>query len=269
MMKKRMSIKKKIILVCVLVIALSFASVFARYVLDKYNDFFSKSKEFYFSSDKLSTNMPTYKIEDWESGINMYTINVNMSSWANELLHTPYNINYSISLSNVSDEILCSLSKTSGTIDSSIGTDDFTITVRPNTPLNVGDVVSFQVTATSTDPYQKTLGAKFYLTISSQKVSYQITDSANSPYLELEISNTLSVNAQVSLSFDPNTVLLDMTNDTYLNATNATNTVIGTYNYVNGFTFNLKSMTSTKIRFYKVDSSKNYTNTSIIGISSQ
>jgi len=265
MIKKHMSIKKKIILVCVLVIALSFVSVFAKYVLDKYNAFYSKSKEFYFSSDKLAENTPTYKIENW-LGTNSYTINISLSSWENELLHTPYDINYSISLSNVSDEILCNLSKTSGTISSSVGKDNINITVTPNTPLSVGDVVSFQVTATVTEPYTKTIGAKFYLTVGSEKVSYEVIDSANSPYLELNVSNTLSQSVDVVLSFNPSTVLLDMTNDNYLSATNITNTTIGAYNYVNGFKFSLNSMTSTKVRFYKVDTSKDYTNTSVITV---
>ena len=268
MMKKRMSIKRKIILICVLVVVLSFASVLAKYVLDKYNDFYTKSKEFYFSSDKLSENNPTYKIENW-LGTDNYIININMSSWQNDLLHTPYNIDYSISCTNVSDEVICQLTKTSGTINSSTGTDSFNVMITPNTPLNAGDVVSFQVNASVTEPYKKTISAKFYITIGAEEVSYQIIDSESNPYLELEITNTLSKNVNVVLGFNPNIVLLDMTDENYLSGTNISTTTIGSYNYVNGFTFNLKSMTSTKVRFYKVDSSQDYTNTSIINVTTQ
>lgn len=282
--------KKKIIVICVLVSVIFFTSVFARYMLNKYNDFYSRTKEFYFNSDKLGENSPIYQIENWP-GLDEYTITINMNSNKNNLLSTSYDIGYDISYT-CSDNVICNLSKASGVIYSSTNKDYFTLRIVPNTALKTGDKVTVQIAARAKSPYQKTLNAKFNLMVGQEKISYEIIDSPGNPYLELSISNTLSYftvngafdsynvgdkitrdiykglseenkqkcsSAVIKLSFDPNDILLDMTNNNYLNATNVTNTTKDSYNFINGITFKVDAITSTKIRFYKIDATKNYT----------
>ena len=63
----------------------------------------------------------------------------------------------------------------------------------------------------------------------------------------------------MNLSFDPNKTLLDITNSNYLNATSTTTTRINNYDYINGLTFKIDALSSTVVRFYKKDVTKNYT----------
>jgi len=289
--KYRKIVKKRIIILFILSICVvSLIAIYARYVLDTNNNFYSKSKEFYFNSDKLDENGPVYQIENW-SGVDDYTITINMNSNDNNLISTSYDISYDISYI-CSDNIICSLSKTTGVIYSSTNTDYFTLRITPNKTLSTGDRVYVQITAKAKSPYEKTLRGTFNLIVGQEKITYEIVDLANQQYLEVNITNTLSYyivsqsfdsynvndkitretylsltedkkqkcySAMVTLSFDPNVVLLDMTNNNYLNAENVTHTTKNSYNYINSITFKVDAITSTKVRFYKIDQTKNYT----------
>ena len=75
----------------------------------------------------------------------------------------------------------------------------------------------------------------------------------------------------VRLDFDPNIVRIDITDETYTNATNITTTTIDDKTYINGLTIDLDVETSDDLRFYKVDASQDYTypntnNNSIINV---
>ena len=61
------------------------------------------------------------------------------------------------------------------------------------------------------------------------------------------------------LKFNPNVVLLDMTNTNYLNSTSSTTTQINNSNYINSITFKVEPISSAVIRFYKQDVTKDYT----------
>ena len=61
--RKSKSIYKKQQIIIILVLALCFitlVSAFGRYVLNGINNFFVRTKEFYFYSDKLKENSPIY-----------------------------------------------------------------------------------------------------------------------------------------------------------------------------------------------------------------
>ena len=78
----------------------------------------------------------------------------------------------------------------------------------------------------------------------------------------------------VTLEFNPNEVLLDMTNTNYLNAIEVLTTQIGNSNYINSITFKVAPISSTVVRFYKINVSKDYTypivnTTSIIELTSR
>jgi len=268
------------------------------------NNFFSKSSEFYFYSDKLAENNPTYQIDNW-SGVDDYTIVINMSSKENNLLANSYDIAYDITY-NSSDNVICQLSKTEGIIYSNTNSDYFVLTITPNARLSTGDKVNVQIETKANSAYKKTLSANFILTVGKENLSYEIVDSKNSQYLEVNITNTLSYytikeqfsnytvgdkinintylnlseeekqkcySAIVTLQFNPKDVVLDMTNSNYLFATSVNQTNVNSYNYINSITFNIEALSSTKVRFYKIDETKDYTypivnNESIIKVTS-
>lgn len=305
---KTKSIYKKQQIIIILVLALCFitlVSAFGRYVLNGINNFFVRTKEFYFYSDKLKENSPIYQIDNW-TGIDPYTITVNMNSMENNLKKATYDISYDITYECTSNAT-CQLSKTSGIIPATSNSDYFNLVITPNTGLTTGDKVTVVITATSSSRYTKTLSARFTLVVGQESLSYEIVDSESNQYLDLNITNTLSYykvetafdsynvgdridvdtyltlsdankakcySALITLSFDPNEVLLDMTNTNYLNAISTTTTNIDGSNYINGMTFKVEPISSAVVRFYKIDVSKDYTypiinSTSIIGVTAR
>ena len=164
--------------------------------------------------------------------------------------------------------------------------------IIPNTQFDIGDVVDIKIKASTTSPYIKEISAEFQLIIGKEKVSYEIVDSPKMPYLDLDITNTLSYytvsqsfgsfevgnrisrdtyfglsdmdkqkcySALITLQFDPKFILLDMTNENYINSTQVTKTSKDSYDYINGITFRIDANTGTRVRFYKTDITKDYT----------
>lgn len=121
--KKSTKMKKNkiIFLMIMLVIFIFITTVFGRYITSSIHDFFLRSKEFYFYSDKLKEEGANYQVENW-SGVDSYEIVINMNSRSNNLNVTSYDIDYDISY-EYSDNIKCDISKTSGTIYASTNSD--------------------------------------------------------------------------------------------------------------------------------------------------
>lgn len=288
-LKKTKKNKRILIFLIIFVLFIFIITVFGKYATSSIHDFFLRSKEFYFYSDKLKEEGANYQIENW-SGVDTYEIVVNMNSRRNNLKVTSYDIDYDISYT-YSDNIICDISKTSGTISASDNTDFFNVTITPNARLDTGDTVWVEIKATSRGPYKKTITARFTLVVGKENLSYEIEDSANSQYLELKITNTLSYytvaesfdsyrvgdrltiddylalsdankekcySARVNVNFDPRDVLIDVTDGTYKASTNSGTTRINNYTYINKFSLKIDAIESVKIRFYKTDVSQNY-----------
>ena len=304
--KTRSKYKKKqlIIIIVILIALISLVVVFGRYITNSTNNYFLRSKEFYFESDKLSESGTLLQVDNW-SGVDDYTITINMNSRKNNIEAATYDISYDINYS-CSDNAICNLSKTEGIIYASSNTDYFNLTITPNTQLRTGDRVVVDIEVNSTSEYKKTLKGQFILVVGQENISYQITDEARSPYLELSITNTLSYytvresfenykvgdridgdtylalsdanknkcySGEVRIEFDPKEVLLDMTSESYNTAKNVGTTVVNGQTYINSFTINIDAISSVDIRFYKVDVTKDYTypnnnNDSIIKVTS-
>ncbi|MBQ6494790.1 MAG: hypothetical protein IJI49_02180 [Bacilli bacterium] len=299
--------KNRIFLVCLLLILFLIGSSFGRYVYQGLRNFYLQTKRFYFNSDKLTESGAIFRIENW-SGVGSYSVTFNMNSFDNNMLVSDDNIDYTIEYS-CSEEITCNLvdSNTTRQIPSSTNTDTFTIimSVPTNTVFNRGDSVTLNVKTTSTSPYAKELTGRFTLVVGHYGLSHEIEDSANSPYLNVRITNTLdyyTVNQNITghnagtqisiedylalsntdkekcsssiitLTYNPQVVLLDMTSEAYQEAVNITTQVINGYNYVNSISFKIDALSSKMIKFYKIDTTQNYTypivnNSSIIGVS--
>lgn len=283
---------------------ISLVVVFGRYITDNINNYFLRSGEFYFESDKLSKEGTTLQVDNW-SGVDDYTITINMNSRKNNIEKATYDISYDINYSST-DNVICNLSKEEGIIYASTNTDYFNLTITPNTQLRTGDKVVVDIEVNSTSQYQKTLKGQFILVVGQENISYQITDEVKSPYLELSITNTLSYytvresfgsykegdridtdtylalseedknkcySGEIKIEFNPQEVLLDMTSEVYNKAKDIKTTLINGKNYINGFTINIDAISSVDIRFYKVDVTKDYTypnanNESIIKVTS-
>ena len=286
--------RNRILLVCLLLILFLIGSSFGRYVYQGLRNFYLQTKRFYFNSDKLTENGAIYRVENW-SGVGSYSITFNMNSFANNKLVSDDNINYDIEFS-CSEEVTCEVvdNKTSSQIPSTTNTDSFIIII--NVPTNVvferGDTVTLNVKATSTSPYTKELTGTFTLVVGHYGLSYEIEDSANSPYLNIRITNTLdyytvndsipghNAGTQISmedylnlspenqakcsssiitLRYNPNTILLDMTSDAYQEAVDTDTQVINNYDYVNKISFKIDALSSKTVKFYKLDTTNNYT----------
>lgn len=298
MPKKRYQFKIKnnlkktqiLLIMAILICIISFIVIFGRYLTNNVNDFFVRSKEFYFYSDKLEEDTAVFQVDNW-SGVDDYVITVNMNSRKNNLKAASYDIEYTISYT-CSDNAICQLSKTEGIIYSNNNSDYFNLTITPNRQLETGDKVVVEIEAKSTAKYQKTLKGKFTLVVGKEKLSYQITDKPQNPYMELSLTNTLSYyivneafgnysvndkididtylalteenkakcsSAIVTISFNPEQVLLDITNESYSKAKNIETTTVNGKTYINKFTILIDAISSTDLRFYKVDVSKDYT----------
>ena len=300
--------KQKLFLLYVLIFILILGSfTFARYAYQGLKAYFFQTKKFYFNCDKLTEAGSSIEMTNW-SGVGQYSITFNMNSYANNLLFSDDNINYDI-VYRCSDNVTCSVEndKTNGTIPNNRHTDSFTIviTVPTETVLHDDDRVELYVETTSTTPYIKKLKGTFALVVGHYGLSYQIDDSKNSPYLITRITNTLDyyvvreafgdyqVNHQIdiptylslsdsdkakcassiiTLTFDPTKILLDMTSQNYQDAINVSTTTIGGYDYINSISFKIDAMSSEQVKFYKIDTTKNYTypngqGTSIVTVS--
>ena len=107
---------------------------------------------------------------------------------------------------------------------------------------------------------------KLIIEVGSADISYEIIDAVNQPYLTVNITNSQSTGANVTLTYDPTVVLLDMTSRFYLNATANDTQQINNYSYLKSITSYVESLSTTTVRFYKNDSSQDYTYTPGSGV---
>ncbi len=279
-----------LIVVAIIVVSLPLIITMSRYAIDSINNYFARSKEFYFLSDKLTADNYAYSIDNW-SGVDPYTIVVHMSSMENNLLKTSYDIEYDISYTS-SSNISCSLNKTSGNIPATTNEDVFTLTLTPTITLVDGDSVTVEITAVSKTFYEKTLKARFKLIVGQEQLTFSIIDEPYAPYLIFNVTNSLSYyvvreafnsyvvgdrinvstynalseinkarcsSAEVKINFNPNNFVLDMTNQNYIDAIDVGYQSIAGYNHINSITFEVNALSSTNVILYKSNKLGDYT----------
>lgn len=289
--------KKKIIgfLCCLILLILSTTFAFGKYVYNFVRDYYLEAKGFYFNSTTMSVNGSNHNINNWD-GVNAYTINIDLNSMKNIYLKMDEDIEYDITY-NCSSNVICEVNKTSGTIYTATATDTYTITITPVTAFQEGEKAVITTSATSRNPYVKTLSTTYNVGIEVFAFSYEIKDEVGQKYLELELNNAFpyyqvevpfdsySVGDYVSideynnlsptnqnkvksvnltLGFNPNNVLLDLTDNTYIKrGYNVLTTPINGHQYVNSFAFKMKANETIKILFYKTNSNMDYSNANI------
>lgn len=281
----------KILLILIILLSITiFVRTFGRYIYNEIRDFYLASHSFYFNSDKLSVAMNNEELDNY-SGVDPYTITINLNSYKNNFVASSSDITYTISYT-CSENATCELSKTEGIIYTASHTDAFYVTITPKENLSDKESIWVEITATATSPYQKTLRGKFTLTVGKMGLTYAINDVKNRAYFDISFTNTydfytineafqnynigdrIDINTYLNLSdddkkkcssavieikFDPSIVILDMTNELYLNAINSTTKKINNKDYINGLTFTIEALSSNTIRFYKSDVTKDYT----------
>lgn len=266
--RRRRKNNNRIIQILIVLVILAFLvptmTSLSKYVYNVIHDYYLGTKGFYFNSDKLTSNHSEFEIANNWSGAETYTITINLNSKKNDLVFAETDIDYEVSFTH-SDEIECSISKTTGTIKGSdsggINEDYFIITINPanGTSLANGVQTWVDITVKSTSPYVATLSGKLYIGVGTEDITYEIIDSQNNPYLEVNITNSLNTGEDVALSFDPNILRLDMTSAFRLNSTAITTQNINGYSYVNSVTSYVGSLETTTVKFYKIDPSQDYT----------
>lgn len=264
--RKSRNRRRIIILLAILVVLLSFIGSkrsLAKYVYNAVHNYYLSSKGFYFNCDKITTNYSEYEIENNWSGAESYTITVNLNSKKNDLVFAEPNISYTVSIAN-SNNIQCTLSKQTGTIVGSaqggINEDYFTITVDPvaGTTLTSGQSAWVDLVITSTEPYTEVLTGRLIIETGTDDITYEIVDSEDSPYIEVNINNSLDEAKDITLQFDPTVVLLDMTSRFSILSTDEVTQTINGYNYVNSVTSVVNPLETVTVKFYKIDASQNY-----------
>lgn len=288
---KRKIKKKHIIILAIVVFVLTITFSYGRFIYRGLRNYYLSTKSFYFNSDKLSEDESYYQLDNW-SGVEPVTITFNMDSKKNNLVASPDNISYDIEF-ECSTNVTCVASKESGLIMNGTHTDSFTITMTPNVTLGEGDYITLDVSTSATTPYTKTLSGKFKINVGEIGLSYEIIDEVGSPYLDFNITNTLDyykvlsafgthnvgdkieiseylslsdenkrkcASAVITLSFSPNVLRLDMTNEAAINAISTTTSVLNDgYDYLSSVTFGIEALSSNAIRFYKLHTDNNYT----------
>lgn len=283
--------KKEIILLSIFFLMLAFAgATLGRYAGRELRNHYLMSKNFYFNADKLQQDGIVYQVENW-SGVDSYEVTFNLDSYKNNTVYSTSDIEYEVTYS-CSDNVTCSITKTSGIIYAEKHTDSFTVTITPKSNLEDGEKATIEVEAKSISPYKKTLKGKFNVVVGKMGLSYEILDEENSTYFEVSVTNTLDyyvarkaygnykvgdkidintylkmtdlekenfASSIVTIDFSPDIALLDMTSTAYLNAISTESKVIDNHSYINKISFKVDALSSYRVKFYKVDSTKNYT----------
>lgn len=285
MMKKRRIITISLLFLILLILI----PTFGRYVGKEIRNHYLASKDFYFNADKLAENGIVYQVENW-SGLESYDVTFNLDSYKNNNVFAKSDIEYTIKYS-CSPNVYCDINKTSGIIFASNHTDSFTVTITPKKTLKDGEKAKINVEVTSISPYKKKLKGEFNVAVGKIGLSYEILDEPMSTYFETAITNTLDyyiarkkidkykvgdkidvstyqslsedmkknfASAIITIEFDPNKVLLDMTSKEYLNALSTTTVDIEGNKYINSLKFEVDALSSSRVKFYKVDSTKDY-----------
>ncbi len=294
----------RIAIIIILVIVLGFGVyTFARYAVQEYHDYYLNSKNFYFSSNRLTDKEPLYQINNW-SGVGAFDISFDLLSMKNNLTFTDYDIPYVVWFECPSD-VICSTSNGEGTVyASSINhSSTVTINVNPQREYNEQESMVIKIYAKSTSPYVKTLSATFEYIVGKKGLTYEIEDEKNRTYLVFKITNANNsctiteafddynvgdvidnktyrklskdnqskcVSKYVTLAFDNDDVFFDNTSNVLKNAQYTTTDYNGVQ-YINSVRIPIDPLSSTALRFYKKDTTKNYTypfdnNTSIISL---
>ena len=282
--------KRRILIIGLLIVLLGAESItFAKHVVEQISNYFVGSKDFYFSSNILKEDNPRYEINNW-SGVGEFLISFDLTSKKNTYIKADYDITYEASV-RCPNDVLCSIDKTSGTIYSSTNTDTLTVSVSPTRLYTEGEKIRIEIQAESKSPYVKKISAVYEYIVGKLGTTYEINDAANRTYLLLNVTNAINyctvvtafgnyavgaeidssiyrqlsatdkakcVGKEITLNFNPNTIILDTTSN-IVNTATVGNTTIGGVSYVSSLNFYIEPLSTMAIKFYKLNVANDYT----------
>ena len=299
--------KLSIVLLSCLVVFVLIATVFGRYIHNIIQNYILETKNFYFNSSILNINGKNYSITNWD-GVNAYTLTIDLNNRKTDEIYTTSDIVYTIQVS-CPNTVVCTLSKTGGTIHPEDSTDSYQITVTPIQSFGENDSVTLTTSVESSTPYHKQMSATYTIGVERSDFSYEIVDAPNEKFLTINFTNAITFyevseafgdyavgdfvsvddytqlsstdqakcySAIVSVRYDPEVLFVDMSNKYFINrlSTGYYEETINGYQWVSGFSFKVNASSSSSINFYKDDITQDYTypivnNSSVIQVSVQ
>lgn len=262
--RKKLNKLKVSITVFLIVIAITLA-VFGRYFYNSIREAYFTSKKFYFTSNLLTLGNQTYTYENW-GGVDTYEIDVDLYSYANQLEKIDYDLEYWISCeTSQTDKIKCTINsvdgpnRMDGIIYSDTNVSQVKICVTPLAQINKGESVKVLIKAGTEEPYKKEISCEVTIKVGDQiGNSYEIDDAENRDYAVLKLLNVQDTAVQVTLTFDPRVIRLDLNDEIYKNNEKIETTTINGTEYVRSIVFNMDKESAKNVKFYKVDTSKSY-----------
>lgn len=265
MRNKKINKIKVSIVVIIVVLLLLHITGFGRFLYNNAKDRYLTSRNFYFTSNLLDTDNPSYHYHNW-SGADTYKLDFELYSFQNELLRIDYDLEYTVTCTTTSNKITCAIASTEGgntdegiIYKASNNEEVVSIYLTPtdDADFSLGETITVSVTAYTTEPYAKTISADFIFEITAQGADYQIEDKENQTYALVKLKNTLAIDSNVTLRFNPSVVRLDMNDEVYLN--NINYKIDEESGYVKEITFLMPKESSKNIKFYKIDKTQDYT----------
>lgn len=261
-----------IIFIIFLIALLSTLPSFARYIYNDLKEFYLTSKKFYFTSNLLTVNTAEYNYINW-GGTDTYEIECELYSYANELLKLDYDLEVEITCTvpeKYRDKIRCGINSTAepegyaGVVNSKENiyatTNETTIKIYiiPLVTIAEGESVQIQISAKTNSPYEKTISCNIELTVQNQGNTFTIDDKENQSYALLKLKNLNETESEITLTFDPEILRIDMNDEIMQYATIEGTKTIDGGSFIKKIKFKLSKGSSKNIKFYKVDITKNY-----------
>lgn len=258
-----------------LIVLLLTLAVFGRFIYNSAREAYFTSKQFFFSSDILTVNGANYQYDNW-GGVDIYEIEFDLYSYNNQFSRVDYDLEYTVTCESLSSKIACSINSvdggtsTTGIIYAEMnGTPNnrsrVTILVTPLSQLNEDEEVKLRVTAKTEEPYEKEISCEYTLKIRREsEATYSIEDVANRDYALLKLVNGNDTSAQVTLTFDPTKVRLDLNDAIYQDYESIETDGNG---YVKKIVFTMLEESSKNVKFYKVEKAQNYSYSGTSGTS--
>lgn len=267
--QKKINKLKVAIVVSVLIILFWGITVLGRYIYNTAREAYFTARKFYFTSDTLTIGGAHYQFQNW-NGIDIYPIEIELYSYLNEVSRLDYNLGYTINCTTSSEKVKCTINSSeddatnsyTGIIPADTNTSRIVVYVTPITELQANESVSVTVTASTTEPYQKTISCEFTLDIENQgTTTYSIEDVVNRDYAIFKLTNSSNATVKYTLEFDSDDLRLDMNDDIYINKKSVSYDLGN--NYVEKIVFDLPAETTRYVKFYKVNKAEDFTYTGV------
>ncbi len=173
-----------VLLLCLATLGTSVGVTLAKYRIENTSEEVKVPTRFYFESNLLSEDNPSYEI-----GINY--IRIDLMNYADSLRVSESDITYEVTISSADS------SASLGTAEGAMGT--LTKEVQSKATVSFTGLTfgkTYTVTAKATAPYTKTVSATFTILEKENSLAFEVRDEGNSVYLTLrtnELDSTVNI----------------------------------------------------------------------------